>query len=382
MGGATGRRSLTPLRRWGLVVLAVVLVVGVPLGVRSLPAQESDVSATDLLALVADAQGRPWSGLVETQGSLALPVADRFTDVGALLGESTRLRVWWRDTESWRVDRLLASGETDLVHTDGRTTQYDFDDAVATTSVDPDVRLPRTADLLPPVLARRLLQDVDAAQASRLPARRVAGVSAPGLRLVPGTERSSIERVDLWADPASGLVVRLEVYAEGAADPDFTTVMIDFSDQQPSRERVTFTPTAGTEQSFEEVLDIADAANQYAPLRPPDTVAGLPRTDDEGGSQGAVGVYGRGLTQLIAIPLRGREAGPLREQVQRTIGVEVTPAGATLLVGPLGVLLTGEDDDGGWLLVGTVDAVGLRDAAQDLLSGTVLVPDDHADGNQ
>lgn len=379
MGGA-GTRSLTPLRRWGLVVLAVALVVGVPLGVRALPAQESDLGAADLLALVADAQDRPWSGLVETQGSLALPVADRFTDVGALLGESTRLRVWWRGAGSWRVDRLLASGETDLVHADGRTTQYDFDDAEATTSVDPDVRLPRTADLLPPVLAQRLLEDVDAAQASRLPARRVAGVSAPGLRLVPGTERSSIERVDLWADPASGVVLRLEVYAAGAEDPDFTTVMVDFSDERPSRERVAFTPTAGTEQSFDDVLDIADAANQYAPLRPPATVAGLPRTDDAGGSEGAVGVYGRGLTQLIAIPLRGREAGPLREQVQRTLGVEVTPVGATLLVGPLGVLLTGADDDGGWLLVGTVDAVGLRAAARDLQRGTVVV--EHEDGDR
>lgn len=366
---------MTALRRWFLVALGVVLVVGVPVGVRSLPAGDSEASAADLLALVDAAQGRSWSGLVETQGSLALPVADRFTDVGALLGESTRLRVWWRDPGSWRVDRLLASGEVDLVHAEGRTTEYDFDDAEATTSVDPDVRLPRSADLLPPVLAQRLLEDVDAAQASRLPARRVAGVSAPGLRLVPGTERSSIERVDVWVDPDSGVVLSLEVYAVGAADPDFSATMVDFSADRPARERVTFTPTAGTEQSFDDVLDIADAADQYAPLRPPDRIAGLPRARDDGGSQGAVGVYGRGLTQLIAIPLRGREAEPLREQVQRTPGVQVAPLGATLVVGPLGVLLTGEGDDGGWLLVGTVDAVGLQDAAQDLLRGTEVVED-------
>jgi len=364
---------MTMLRRWCLVALGVALVVGVPMGVRALPAGESDVSAEDLLAQVAGAQERSWSGLVETQGSLALPVADRFTDVGALLGESTRLRVWWRDRESWRVDRLLASGEVDLVHAAGRTTEYDFDDAEATTSEDPDVRLPRSADLLPPVLARRLLQDVDAAQVARLPVRRVAGIAAPGLRLVPGTERSSIERVDLWADPDSGVVLRLEVYAAGATEPDFATEMVDFSADRPARERVTFAPTAGTEQSFDEVLDIADAANQYAPLRPPDTLAGLPRTQDDGGSEGAVGVYGRGLTQLIAVPLRDREAGPLREQVLRTPGVETSPEGFTLVVGPLGLLLTGEEGDGGWLLVGTVDDVGLRDAADDLLRGTEYV---------
>ncbi len=56
---------------------------------------------------------------------------------------------------------------------------------------------------------------------SRLPARRVAGRSAAGLRLVPADPASTIARVDVWADEASGLPLRVEVYGEDdTAHPD------------------------------------------------------------------------------------------------------------------------------------------------------------------
>lgn len=361
---------MTTFSRWGLVALGVVLALGIPIGLRALPVKDSDVSAADLLASITAAADHPYSGYVETLGTLQLPVADRFTDVGALFGESTRLRVWWRDAEAWRVDRLLASGETDLVHDGARTTEYDYQDADATTSIDPAIRLPRTADLLPPALVGRLLEDVAADQATRLPAERVAGVSAPGLRLEPGSGRSSIDHVNLWADPASGVPLRVEVYAVGASEPGFTSEFVEFSADRPAREKVTFVPTGGTDQSFDDVLDIADAANQYAPLLPPNTVAGLSKTS---ASDGAVGVYGRGLTQLIAIPLRGREAEPLRAQVRRTPGVVVSDLGALVSVGPLGIMITGVGSDGGWLVTGSVTARTLSDAALDLERGTVFV---------
>ena len=45
-----------------------------------------------------------------------------------------------------------------------------------------------------------------------------------------------------------------------------------------------------------------------------DTVAGLPRA---AASDRAVGVYGAGMTQVIAIPLRDREADALRKQAEQ-----------------------------------------------------------------
>lgn len=364
---------MTPLRRWLLVGLGVLLLVGATVAARVLPPSADDLEAGELLSLVVEAEGRGYSGYVETSGTLQLPVADRFSDVGALFGGQTRLRVWWRDAGAWRVDRLLTAGETDLVHDGERTTEYDYEDAEARTSVDPDIRLPRTADLLPPALAERLLEDVDEQDVTRLDARRVAGIAAPGLRLRPGSDQSSIDHVDLWADPGSGVPLRVEVYAAGSARADFTATFLAFSAERPDAEVVTFRPTSDTEVDFDDVLDIADAANQYAPIRPPSEVAGLEISDS---ARGAVGVYGVGMTELIAIPLRDREADPLRKQVRVTPRAIEVDLGVTVSVGPLGVLLTGDDGDGGWLVAGTVTRATLEEAARDLLTGFVYIEED------
>jgi len=361
---------MTRVRRWCVVALGTLLLVATPLALRALPAADSDVSAARLLEQVRASDDQAWSGYVETDGTLQLPDADRFSDVGALLGERTRLRVWWRDADHWRVDQLLVAGETDLVHAGDRTTEWDYEHAEATVSRDPDIRLPRSADLLPTELAHRLLRGADSSEVSRIPARRVAGISAPGLRLVPASELSSIDHVDLWADPDSGVPLRVEVYAgSGTEGPAFTTAFRSFSGSRPDTGDVDFRPTSSTEVRFDDVLDIADAANQYAPVRPPRRIAGLAKTS---ASDGAVGVYGRGATQVIAIPLRDREAEALRRQLDVTPAVEHLDARTIVTVGPLGVILTGKPGDGGWLLAGTLTRDALVVAADDVLAGFVI----------
>ncbi|WP_395658427.1 hypothetical protein [Nocardioides sp.] len=364
---------MTPLGRWSVVALGVLLVVGTPVAVAAWPTPDSDVSAAELLAEVTAAEDHPWSGYVETQGSLQLPVQDDFADVGALLSGHTRLRVWWRSADDWRVDQLETAGESDLVHQDPYTTEWSYEAERARVSRDPDIRLPRTADLLPPVLAARVLDDVDARDVSRLPAQRVAGVAAPGLRVRPAQPQSSIDHVDLWADPDSGVALRVEVYGAGSGAAAFTTEMRDFSAATPAASRTAFEPPVGTHVSYDDVLDIADAANQYAPLRPPDRVGGLAMAS---ASQGAVGVYGAGLAQLIAIPLRHQEADPLREQLGNSPDAAQVDEGVLVAAGPLGVLVTGQDGDGGWLVTGTVTAATLRAAARDLVAHTTYYEDD------
>ena len=73
-----------------------------------------------------------------------------------------------------------------------------------------------------------------------MPARRVAGTSAPGLRLVPASDLSSIDHADLWLDPASGVPLRVEVYAEGASTSAFTSQFREFSGERPDDEDVGF----------------------------------------------------------------------------------------------------------------------------------------------
>jgi hypothetical protein len=364
---------MSRFRRWCVVAAGTLLLVATPVALRALPAADSDVSAARLLEQVRASSDVGWSGYVETDGTLQLPDADRFSDVGALFGERTRMRVWWRDTDHWRVDQLLVAGETDLVHEGDRTTEWDYEHAEATVSRDPDIRLPRSADLLPPELAHRLLRGVSDDEVTRIPARRVAGTSAPGLRLVPSSPLSSIDHVDLWADPASGVPLRVEVYADSSGGPAFTSDFRTFSGDRPGSGDVDFTPTPSTDVRFDDVLDIADAANQYAPVLPPDTVAGLAKTS---ASDGAVGVYGRGATQVIAIPLRDREADALRKQLDVTPNVEHLSHRTIVTVGPLGVILTGDRGDGGWLLAGTLTRDALVTAADDVLAGFVFTEDD------
>lgn len=363
---------MTPLRRWAVVALGVALAVGVPVAVSAWPTPDSDVSAVELLGEMAAAEGHPWSGYVETQGALQLPVTGDVADVGALFSGRTRLRAWWRSADDWRVDQLATAGETDLVHHGPTTAEWDYEALRTRVSLDGGIRLPRAGDLVPPVLAARVLDGVTAADVSRVPARRVAGIAAPGLRVRPAAPQSSIDHVDLWADPASGVALRVEVYGDGSAGPAFTTAFRDFSSRMPPAARTAFATPDGADESYDAILDIADAANQYAPFRPPARVGGLAQSR---ASDGAVGVYGSGLTELIAIPMRDREADPLRRQLHTSPDASDVEAGTLVDAGALTVLLTGQDGDGGWLVTGTVTPATLERAAADLASGTTYVGD-------
>jgi hypothetical protein len=363
---------VTPVQRWAAVAAGTLLLVAGPIAVRAWPAQDQAVSAADLLAKIEDSLDHPYSGYVETRGTLQLPVADRFTDVGDLFGSTTRMRVWWRSEEAWRVDKLLTTGESDLIHNVQGTMRWRYEQNDADLSHDPAIRLPRTADLVPPEVADLLLEGVGPSEVRRLPAARVAGVDALGLRMRPAARQSSIDHVDVWADPDSGVVLRIAVVGQGSDTAAFTSEFAEFSAATPPAERTTFVPPEGADFDFDDVLDIADAANQYAPVLPPDTVAGLAKSPQ---ADRAVGIYGSGVTRLLAIPLRDNEADPLREQLRITPGVRSVPQGTLVTIGPLGVLMSGHDGQNGWLVAGTVTPETLTLAVEDLYRGTVIVGD-------
>jgi hypothetical protein len=155
----------------------------------------------------------------------------------------------------------------------------------------------------------------------------------------------------------------VEVSGKGASRPAFTTAFEDFSATTPPRSRTTFEPPPGADYRFDDVLDIADAANQYAPYLAPERVAGLTK---EVQAERAVGLYGSGVTRLLTVPMRHQEADPLREQLLRTLGVQSIPEGTLVTVGPLSVLLTGSDGSGAFLLAGTVTPETLTQGAADL----------------
>jgi outer membrane lipoprotein-sorting protein len=354
--------------RWAVVVLAVVALAAAPSVVARLPVDGTDVSAADLLARVQGSSAVPYSGYAQSTGGVVLPVTDQLSSLTNLLGDTTTLRTWFRGPDRWRVDTVLLTGERDLYRDGLQTWSWDYEADRAVLSTDPALRLPREADLLPTELGRRLLSEADPSEVSRLPAVRVAGVDAPGLRLVPRDARTTVSEVDVWVEPGTGLPLRVDVLGDGATRPVVTTSFLDFSTAVPDAATTSFTPPPGAEVQRQGPTDLAALADQYAHAVPPTTLAGLPARDRVGA--GAVGIYGRGVTLLAAIPLRGRDTRGLRDQLTATPGAVVDANGVGVGVGPLNLRLTPRGADGtSWIVSGTVTADTLTAAAQQLVTG-------------
>jgi hypothetical protein len=340
------------------------MLIALPVAVRLRPVHAVEISAADLLVKVQPSESVAYSGDVESKGSLGLPVSDRFSDVADLLGGRTTMRVWWRGPDQWRVDDLTTTGETDIVADARGTTSWNYEADRAVVTPTSWIRLPRSSDLLPPALAHRLLTETGPDQVVRLGTARIAGIVAPGLRVRPADARSSIDHVDVWADPDSGLPLRVSVYGSGDDVPALTSSFVDVDVATPPVTATSFTRPPGAELRYQAVIDIAGAANRYAELQAPDELLGM-RHQDTG--SGSVGVYGHGLTQIIAIPLWEPAADPLREQLELTPGSSADAEGTALGVGPLNLRLTHAVFQGhSWLLAGTVTPQTLTAAATEL----------------
>jgi hypothetical protein len=355
---------MTRVRRWTVVAALVAILLALPSLVGLLPAGKSSITAAQLLAKIKSSQAVAFSGYGEATGGLALPVTDQFNSIADLFGGTTQLRAWWQGPQSWRVDTVDLTGEQDL-HTDPSGTwswDYESNTASRQTTLNAAVRLPRADDLLAPTLARRLLSQAQPQEVTRLGNQRVAGHDATGLRLVPSDPHTTIARVDVWALASNGLALRVDVYAKGTSATTLTSTMLDVSTARPDTSIIAFTPPTGAKVRVERQTDIVTALDQFGRSTPPSTLAGLVRSTAT--ALGAVGVYGRGVTMLIALPLSPRLNSSFQKQLGTAVGATTAPAGTTLTVGPVNLLLTTTRPNGSaWLLVGTVDAATLTQAA-------------------
>jgi outer membrane lipoprotein-sorting protein len=351
--------------RWLVVLVTAVAFIATPLVISARSAAPSDISATELAGRIQQSANVGWFGFVETVGTLQVPDSDSFATLGQLLGENTQLRVWWRSADEWRVDRLRSTGETNLFRQGWGMVRWVFESQTATYSPVSKIRLPDASDLLPPTFARSLLQGVRENELTSLPAQRIAGMDAPGLRLTPKEMATTVGHVDIWADAASGLPLKVELYGLGEKRAILTTAVRELKLGPPPAASTRFTLAEGVRVVYEQSIDVAAAANAFAPYDLPRSLAGLSSRDGE--DPGAVGIYGRGPTTLIALPLRGQVAGPLRRQLQDRGTAQLTEVGTLAPVGPVGLLITPRGRGGAFLLAGTVTAETLRKAAAELL---------------
>ncbi|HEU5266349.1 MAG TPA: hypothetical protein VFU35_06595 [Jatrophihabitans sp.] len=353
--------------RWVAVAIGVAVLLCLPLAARLLPAGSSSVDAATLLARVQASARVPYAGYAQSTGGLALPIDTGEFSLADLLGGTSHLRVWWRGASDWRVDSVTASGEVDLHHDTAGTWTWNYESnttELADERPPPVVRVPRADDLVPGNLARRLLSHTTAAQVSSLPNARIAGRHAAGLRMHVNDKRSTIDHIDVWALPANGVPVRVITYGVDGSTVVSTT-MLDLSLQRPSARTTGFEPPSGSRFPGSGFGDVVSAINEFGSGRPPDTLGGLARIDDP--RLGAVGDYGGGVTQLVAIPLNPRLAGNVVAQVSGAPGAVEDERGIALTAGPVSLQLSPPTGFGArWLLVGTVTAATLRAAVPSL----------------
>ena len=334
--------------RWAAVAALVAVLALLPTAVRALPVDASPLTAGQLRDRVRASADVGWSGTSESRAGLALPDVRDLGDLPALLGGTVRTRVWWTSPTTWRVDEQRTAGEQDVITANGTTTTWtSADQTVETLTGDLPVRLPQAADLIAPVLGRRLAGAPDTVL-SRLPSRRVAGVDAAGLRLVPRTPASStVAAVDLWADPDTGLPLLVELRAQGQDRPVLTTLLLDLDQRTPPAARTDFADPRGATVTVDEAPDIAAQVDRAVPYVLPRQLAGSARQVVSGLEDvRGVGTYGAGLSAFAVVPLPRDVADRLLSRLEA--------AGGPRLSTPLVNALVGSTPRRTYLLVGSV----------------------------
>ena len=351
-----GGRGIT--RRWLLVAAGTAGVLGA--GAVTLPARADDVDPAGLRARILAADPA-YVGLVESSGQLGLPEIPRLESVTGLLTGRTRIRAFVAAADRWRVDELTPVGERDTYRLGSTEYVWDFgaDQLTRVLGVG-SLRLPRPADLLPPALARRLLRLAGSDPVTSLPARRVAGRSAAGLRLSPTDPDTTIGRVDIWADPATALPLRVELSAR-SGPPLLTSEFTDVDERAPDPSVLVPVAPPGAGFVTAAADDVSSALRVLGAPPAPDRLADRDRNAALGTDLPGVGLYGAGpdgigLAAFALIPVSRdvAEQAIAGATVAGGVAAEVPSGRAVLVSTPLVTVGVRTRGRGGSLLIGTV----------------------------
>ena len=295
--------------RWAVVISGLAALVSGPIVVANRPVDDPSLTAPQLAERVLGSATQPFEGLYRTRGGLRLPDLGRLDDEVAAFAGSSRVRVWYGGPDRWRADELLVGAERGVYRQpdglwlwDSGTRRIVFSPRTATESV----RIPRLMDLSPAELGRRIVAEHGAMTLTTMPAKRVAGEVAAGLRVTAASGGSSpststVTSVDLWVDPETGVVLEVQVHT-GATAPAFEASFIDVSFGRPADDVMQFDPDGVDEPVRQSAtVDPIEQADQFAFVTLPDSVGGLARRND---ITSGLGTYGAGLSlvNLAVVP--------------------------------------------------------------------------------
>jgi hypothetical protein len=290
--------------RWIVVLGGVVALCALPVVIALRPVPESGLSTAEVVARVAESSTASFEGLYQSRGGLRLPDLGRFDDEVAPFTQTSRVRVWYSDPERWRTSELLIGAERSIYRQpDG---MWLWDSGTRRIVFSPregaePLRIPRLMDLSPAELGRRLLAESGGETVVRIADRWVAGQASVGLRIVPSETTTTIESVDLWVDPDTGVVTAVEISTGGTA-PAFETAFVDLAFSDPVVDVMQFDPTStGEPVRTSATVDVIESASQTRFVTFPDELAGLIRRNDP---NAGLATYGSGLSvvTLFALP--------------------------------------------------------------------------------
>ncbi len=364
-------------RRWAVVGATAAALVAAPIAIDAVPVHAPAVDLAGFAARMRASAGRPYQGYAESNGTAGLPALPQLSDVSDLLDGDTRMRVWYSSPQAWRVDVIEVGTERDTYHSTTTEVTWDYG-RNQLTQVDSafPVRLPRGADLTPPELARRLLSLAgDDVTRAALPARRIAGVDAAGVRLTPTSTLTTVGHIDVWADPGTGLPLRVEVTGRGASRPFLTTRFLDVAFTRPAAGVLAPpAPRPGVSDIGVDPTDILNALHTWETVPLPARLAGQPRVDEGEVAFPWITAYGSGLARFLVIPVPPRTGYDAERRAMRGGGVRLDfPAGDGVLIGtPLLSVLAMDSHlvRRNYLLVGLVNPSLLKQAGAELSTFT------------
>jgi hypothetical protein len=366
------------VRRWSAVAAGLAVLCSLPVLASALPVSVPRLTAHQLRGRILASADESYAGYAESNATFGLPPLPGLTDVTSLLDGVTKMRVWVASPDVWRVDVLSDAGERDTYDFGSLSYIWDSGEELLTQVVGQSpLRLPRPADLVPPALAVRLLDEAGPGAAfTVIPPLRVAGQSAAGLRVTPADRDSTIGQVDIWASPASGLPLMVKIFARGSASPALVSQFFQVGPWKPAPS--VLTPESGPGAGFTVTNsgDLAGALSDLGFVGLPAQLAGRARVREPAAFD-QIGVYGGGLATFVVLGINrpglslipnALSAGGTPLSVPAGTGALIqAPLVNAILVGPYRSYLT-------YLIAGTVSPSVLERAAGSLLAYQGVTP--------
>jgi hypothetical protein len=194
-------------------------------------------------------------------------------------------------------------------------------------------------------------------------------MAASGLRLSPADPDTTVGRVDVWADPDTGLPLHVEVAPKTAPGvPLLISTMQEVALRAPDPAVLVPPRPPGSSRVRAAAADLGGALRVLDATAPPAQLAGRPRVALTGDELPGVGVYGAGLAGFVLVPVSRGIAGRVLDGAAAAGGVAIgVPRGRAVRIGtPLLSLAVRSGRGGSVLLVGTVEPEVLERAVVEL----------------